>query len=480
MRLVIVGGGFTGVQLAKLLIAEKNLVTLIDNDEDIARHASNQLDCTVMQADGNKLETLEDAGIAQADVLICVTSSDEVNMITCSLVDAVYPHILKIARVRNYAYYVNTAAARKAHEETFSGDRRPLYGIDHMLHPDVEAADVIVQAVQNGSVSDVLTFDDTDLQLTRMTIAAGSALCGQQLKNIRSLTEHSFLIAYVEEDGKTALPSGDTELKAGASIGMLACRDDIPALLALCGSKQKAARRIVVVGAGKIGTIVSEKLIQQKSASFITKLLGGRTTRYAQEFAIIDSDEKLAKAASENFPTAHVYHADATDESFLREEDIVSYDLAICVTHNHEMNMVLGAYLESLGVKQTISLVNNSAFVLIARKLGIDVPVPFRDVVVDSIMSHLRGKSVKGVHTLNTGDMEIIECVLPEESPVIGKTLRHIANPGEFLVLMLKRSDADSYQIPVGDTTLAAGDQLVLITHVTDDTKILAYFGSSQ
>ena len=114
MKIVIVGAGFTGVQLAKLLINEKNQVTIIDNDEETVRYASNMLDCTVLCDDGNNLEVLESIGIAKADALVCVTSSDEVNMITCSLVDAVYPNITKIARVRNYAYYVNTAAAEKS------------------------------------------------------------------------------------------------------------------------------------------------------------------------------------------------------------------------------------------------------------------------------------------------------------------------------------------------------------------------------
>ncbi|MFC2282285.1 MAG: NAD-binding protein, partial [Treponema socranskii subsp. buccale] len=133
MRIVIIGAGFTGVQLAKLLINEKNTVAIIDNDENNVRHVSNQLDCTVMLADGNDLETLEEAGIAKADALVCVTENDEVNMITCSLVDAVYPDIVKIARVRNYAYYVNTAAAKKSHADSFGGKHRPLYGIDYMI-----------------------------------------------------------------------------------------------------------------------------------------------------------------------------------------------------------------------------------------------------------------------------------------------------------------------------------------------------------
>ncbi|MBR7064152.1 MAG: NAD-binding protein, partial [Treponema sp.] len=160
MKIVIVGAGFTGAQLAKNLINEKNTVSLIDNNEDTVRHVSNRLDCTVMFADGNNLQTLEEAGIAKADALVCVTDNDEVNMITCSLVDAVYPDVLKIARVRNYAYYVNTAEAKQTHADSFSGKQRPLYGIDFMIHPDVEAAEAIVNAVENGAIGDVQSFDD--------------------------------------------------------------------------------------------------------------------------------------------------------------------------------------------------------------------------------------------------------------------------------------------------------------------------------
>lgn len=137
MNIVIIGAGFTGIQLAKRLINEKNNVVLIDNDADTVQHASNRLDCNVIHADGNNLETLEEAGIAKADALVTLTENDEINMITCSLVDSVYPSLLKIARVRNYAYYTNTSRVAKSHAESFSGKKRPLYGIDYMIHPDV-------------------------------------------------------------------------------------------------------------------------------------------------------------------------------------------------------------------------------------------------------------------------------------------------------------------------------------------------------
>lgn len=483
MRIVIVGAGFTGIQLAKLLINEKNNVVVIDNDDEQMRHISNRLDCSVLVADGNNLETLEKAGIAKADALVCVTSSDEVNMITCSLVDAVYPDVLKIARVRNYAYYVNTAEAKKSHANAFSGKHRPLYGIDYMIHPDVEAAEAIVQAVENGAVSNVYSFGESEMQIFRITISEGSVFAGHKLMEIRNLTDEHLLISYIEKNGEGSIPNGNTILEPGNTIGVLASKNSISRILELCGSKQKELRKICIIGAGRIGTLVTSKIIEPKKLSLL-KMISSKSVksikRTAQKLLIIDSDANNAKAAAEKFENAEVCLGDATDESFLREEGVPDFDLAICATHNHELNMVLAAYLESLGVKQTISLVTSSAFASIAEKLGVDVTVALRDVVVDSIMSHLRGNSVKEIHTVTNGDLEIIECVLPVNSPVSGKKIKELSEPGKFLVLLNKHGGTEDYEIVNGETSVHTGDHLVLIVQADYSQKILELFGNKE
>jgi trk system potassium uptake protein len=475
LKIIIIGAGFTGVQLAKRLINEKNDVTLIDNDEETIRHASNRLDCAVIQADGNNLQTLEDAGIAKAEALVCVTDNDEVNMITCSLVDAVYPNLLKIARVRNYAYYINTSDAIKKHADTFGNKHRPLYGIDYMIHPDVEAAKTIVEAVKNGAVSDILSFENSDYELAHITIENGSRMAGCKLQDVRRLSDKPFLVVYVESGGRTSLPSGSTLLNSGDSIGLLACRKDLSELFGLCGSYIRELKKVVLVGAGRIGSIVAGQLMQQKKVSFFSGLRGTKSYM-TQNLLIVDTDENLTKAAAARFPAANVFCTDVTDEGFIREEGLNTCDLAICVTHNHELNMVLAAYLESLGVAKTVSLVASSAYATIARKLGIDVPVPLRDAVVDSIMSHLRGRTVMGIHTINTGDLEVIECVLPETSPYIGKTLKNISDPGVFLVMLLQKDGTGEYTIPVGNTVLSTGDRLILVTGTVETRRILDRF----
>lgn len=475
MNILIVGAGFTGVQLAKRLIDEKNNVTLIDNDPETVRHAANRLDCTVLEADGNNLETLEECGIAKADALVAVSGNDEVNMITCSLVDAVYPRPVKIARVRNYAYYINTAAAAKHHAETFSGKHRPLYGIDYMIHPDVEAAEAIVKAVEHGAVSEVVSFEDSKYELTRLRIEKGSPLDGLELKNIRTLIDFKCVVVFLETESGAILPSGDTVLKEGNFIGVLAAKENLSKVLTLCGTQVDLIKRIGLVGAGRIGTIVADRLIERRKASPIARLFGLGKKSIAQDFVIIDNDDGLCKEASERFPDAKVFCGNITDESFIEEEKLNELNLLICTMHNHELNMVVCAYLESMGIKKTIALVTSSAFSQISAKLGVDVSVPLQDAVVDSILSHLHGKSVTGIHTVCSGEYEIVECDLSASSKFMGKALKDIASPGEYLLLLVKKNGSEHYELPQGDTKLEIGDHLILIEKA-GEKKLLEKF----
>lgn len=474
MKIVIIGAGYTGVELARKLINEKNEVVLIDNNHQIIEQLENRLDCIVLQDDGNNLENLEKAGIAKADALVAVTESDEINMITCSMVDAIYPDLLKIARVRNYAYYVNSTQSKKRHSETFTKNHRPLYGIDYMIHPDVEAAEAIVKAVEHGAISDVLTFGDGEYELVALNIEKNSKLDGLALKDIRSITDETFVVTYIENQEGTKLPSGDTVLHAGDRAGILSNQDGIKKIIELSGSSMDSLRNIIMIGAGRIGSIVADHLIEKRKNSFFKKLFSFQK-KLAQKFVIVDSNKELCDEVSQKFPEAKVFFGDITDQGFIEEEGLDKFNLIICCSHNHEMNMILSAYMESLGVEKSVTLVARSDFAEIARKLGIDVVVPLRDTVVDSIMSHLRGRSVKEIHTVSNGELELVECDLCEKSKFAGKELKDIASPGEFLLLLSRKAGQKNFSLATGKTKLSAGDHLVIIQKA-GSTKVLSKF----
>ncbi len=464
MKIIIVGAGFTGTRLARRLISERNDVVLIDNDEEIVRHASNRLDCMVMQASGNSLTTLEAAGIAKTDAFVAVTNSDELNMIMCSLVESVYPGIIKIARVRNFEYY-NTSAQTA---------QKP-YGIDFMVYPDLEAASEIVTAVEHGAITDVVEFDNSDYELTSIYIEEGSCFAGCSVLDVRKTTTTPFLFAFVEKDGKSFFPSGAAVLSPGDRIGVLVHKDNLSDILNLCGTERNVIKKIALVGAGKIGTIVAEQLLKNKFND--KKDMFGVRKKISNEFIIIDSDKEKAKEASANFPMANVFHADITDESFIEEENLSSFDLVIAATRNHELNMIASAYMKTLGVSKTVCLVQSGNYAAIGRDIGIDVAIPIKDAVIDSILTHLRGKSVKGIHTVTDGKLELIEIVLPEDCPIIGTKLSDFSDLSAFIVLLVKEKGKDKFSIPTGDAVFNEGDALIFLVQPENIFDVLGVFG---
>lgn len=472
MKIIIVGAGFTGTQLARRLIQEKNDVVLIERDEDTARHVSNRLDCLVIPGNGNNLAALKEAGIAKADALVMLTESDEVNMITCSLVDSVYPDVLKIARVRNADYYADLP-------EELINSENPIYGVDFMIQPDQEAASAIVNAVEHGAVTEVLEFEDSHYELTHITVEKGSALDGETIMNLRRIAGVEFVVAYIESKSGISLPSGPTIIRSEDRLGILTKSENIPHFLKLSGSKLEDIKKIALVGAGRIGTAIAEQLSIEKKMDFFKKLFGhhkneGESKKRSYELVIIDKDSEKTEEAAEKFPNANTFCADITDESFIEEEDLSSFDLVISATHNHELNMVTCAYFKTLGVPKTIALVTSEGFASMARNIGVDVAVPIKDAVVDSIMSHLRGNSVRDLHTIGgSGEIEIMEFVVPEGAKHSGKALKDIALNGVFLVLMVKKHGEEKFIIPSGNTIVEEGDSVVLICYSKDNKRVI-------
>ncbi len=475
MKIVIIGAGFTGTQLARKLIDERNDVILIDNDEDTVRHAANHLDCSVIHADGNDLAALENAGISGADALVMLTDDDEYNMITCSLVDAVYPKVLKIARVREYVYYVNSRKTALNHADSFGGDHRPLYGIDFMVQPDIEAAEQIIGAARHGAVTDIIDFNN-DYVLASISVEKGSAFDGVVLKNIRSIIECPFVIAYLETENGTVIPSGDTVIIAGSRISILCSEADIPKLLEKANARVDPLRKIAILGANHIGLLLAEQMLNNPRSSFFKRIFGKSKNALARNLIIVDEDAEKCREASERIPDAKVLCGDMTDDALISEEGLNECDLVVAVTPNYERNVVVAAYMKSVGALRTIALAANAAFANVARRLGVDIAVPMRDAVVDCIVGHLRGDNVQAIHTVGEGSFEIVECDIEKDGKFAGKLLRDISSAGEFVVLLVQKPDSPKYEIANGSTCLEAGSHIVYIAHAGDE-KTLRRFG---
>ncbi len=479
MKAVIIGAGFTGLQLAKELVAEKNEVVLMDSDSARVRNVSDQLDCMVVEDDGRNLASLERAGLASADALVVLTEDDEVNMITCSLVDAVYPGIAKIARVRNYSYYVAADEAR-ARAKSGRPDARPLYGVDTMLNPEVEAASAISSAIEHGAVGNVIELGG-GFGIATLSVGEGSPLVGLSLRQISSLDGWEYLVAFVDSHGDMSLPNGDTVFKVGDFIGIVTPKDSISRLLEFTKTPKADIKRMVLFGADGVGTLLLAKRQAKKSPSAWLRLLGLASATPDTEVIVVDKDSERCRATVERFPDVRVLCGDVTDENLLNEEGLFSADLLVAASGNLELNLVTAAYMKSRGVNKTVALTANSSYGAIARKLGVDVAVPMRGSVVDAIMGHLRGRNVMSVHSVCNRRFEIVEGEIPPKASVAGKTLAQLMerNPGGPLVLLHRVAGEGAWSVPGGGTVMEPGSFVVLIAGRGDKKVGSRFFGKA-
>ena len=472
MTLFIIGAGFTGMQLAKMLVLERNKVVLIDRDAEKVRHASDALDCTVLEADGNNIDVLEKAGIASADAFVALTGDDEVNMIACQLVDAAYPHILKIARVRNYSYYSAVDSASRCKRAAGAGAVRTMYGMDAMVNPDVEAAYAINRAVEHGAIGNVIDLKD-GFVLTTLGVGDGSVLAGHQMRELPRLEGWNYLVAFVERESGALIPQGDTVIDVGDTLGVVSPAADIAKIAQFAKSPRETFRRIVIFGLDRVGAMLLPLLAEKRKGILAWPILGGLLSERGREVIAVDRDAARCRELAGQYPGVRVLCGDITDEALMSEEALCSCDLIVAASGNYELNLVTAAYMKLKGARKAIALTASTAYGPVARKLGIDVVIPMRGTVVDSILSHLRGRNVSAIHSVCNRSLEIVEGDLSDKSKFAGKALRETRDlRDDFLLLLARRADGVT-AIPSGDTALDAGSHVVLIVR-SGDTALLA------
>ncbi|MDR2374838.1 MAG: NAD-binding protein [Treponema sp.] len=497
MRIVVVGAGRVGFSLCRRLVQENHDVSLIETNEERARHVSNRLDCRVINDEGNNIRVLEEADINRADALVCVTNSDELNMIICGLAAPRYPRLVKIARVRNseYARFRRDEHQTKPAKSAVPAESKPaaagksaVLGIDHFIYPDVEVARWVLNAVDRGAVGDVLAFPETPYELGSVDIAPGSPLDGLSLTDYRKVHPGESLVTLVERGGGSFLPSGASVLAAGDRIHIFTRGEEMEALFKLASGSGPALRRIGIVGGSQIGILIADGLLHPEKqeenlaepfnipvkGKGIIPLLKTLRPKNQRRVIIIEQDYELSKELSARFPEALVLNEDISDESFVAEERINNLDLIITATNHQELNIITAVYLKSRGVGRAIALAAGTGYGIIARQLGVNVVVPTEQVVVDSILSRLAGNAVRGVHRIGDGSTGIYEIEVAPEAPVAEKPITEFKISSGGLVMLANRG-GDSF-IPCGDYVFKVQDRVIIIAKHGSEKEIEKFF----
>jgi trk system potassium uptake protein TrkA len=330
-------------------------------------------------------------------------------------------------------------------------------------------------------VGDILSFSNTPYELGSIDVAAGSAFDGLALRDYHTLIKGESLVTLVDRQGEILLPSGSTVLARGDRIHILADGKDLFRIFKSAGNTEKPIRKIGIVGGGKVGALIAEGLLspagEKDKRNFFFPLLKTLIPRSSRRIIIIEQDYKLCKELAARFPGALIINEDISDESFVNEEQIDDLDLLITTTNNQELNIITAVYLKSRGITRTIAMVTGSGYAAMARQLGVDVVIPMKSVVVDSILSHLMGQGVKGVHRIGDGSVDILEIEIRGEAQIADTPISQFKLPSGGLVMLVNRNGRSF--IPRGDYIFNRGDHIVLISKNENEMDIEKLFGST-
>ena len=435
MKILILGAGQVGGTLAEHLANEAFDITLVDRDPDRLNELRDRLDIQTVQGWASHPDVLKRAGADDADMLISVTSSDEVNMVACQVCYSLFRTPTKIARIRSASYV--------RREDFFQGEHMP---IDVLINPEQVVTDQVRQLLEHPGALQVLDFAEGRIQLVAVKAYYGGPLVGQELRFLRQhMPNVETRVAAIFRRGRAIIPEGNTVLEADDEVFFIAAAEHINAVMSELRRVERPYKRVMIAGGGHIGA----RLAQGIEHSFSVKILEYRRTRC----------DELAK----NLNSTVILHGDATDGELLLEENIENTDAFCAVTDDDEVNIMSSLLAKRLGVRQVMTLIGKPAYVDLVQGGDIDIAISPQQATTSSLLTYVRRADVARVHSLRRGAAEAMEAVAhgdSRSSKVVGKTINHIDLPQGVSIGAVAR----------GDEVIIARDDLVI---ESDDHVIL-------
>lgn len=445
MRIVICGAGRVGVGIARRLSREGNDVTVIDQSKDLIRSVSERLDVRGVIGNGAYPETLEEAGAREADMLIAVTYSDEVNMTSCQIAHSLFHVPTKIARIRAQGYL------DPRYSDLFSRDHLP---IDVVISPEREVSEAIMQRMSTPGAFEVKSFAEGRVWGLGVKLREDCAIINTPLRQVAELfPDLKITIVAIRRGEKMWRAHADDQLDPGDQIYFIADRNDVHRALEIMGESARQARRVIVIGGGNIGLFVAKGL----------EKLGSMKIR------IIERDQARAELAAEELERTIVLQGDGLDRAILREAGIAEAETVVAVTDNDQVNILASVVAKREGARRSMALVNDQDYGPISEAVGVDRFIDPRATTISTILQHVRRGRIKGVYSLADGQAELVDAVALETSTLVNKPLREAQLPeGVIIGAVLHNGEV---MMPTGDTVIEPGDRVVLLTmreHVKD------------
>ncbi len=434
MRVLIVGAGEVGSHLAERLSAEDHDVVVVEADPERAERVGEQLDVMVVQGNGASLRVLEEAGIRSTDLLLAVTSKDEVNLIA-SLAGSRLDVGFRAARISNPEYYEA--------DSILSGNE---LGVDLMIKPEQECAWEAFQLLSSEAANELARFAGGRLQLMGLRVREGAKVADATLAELdRRLSGRRYTTVAIVRDGRTEIPTGDSRIEVDDQVYLLGAAEEMAAIPALAGYESHRLRRVMIAGGSREARYLAEYLAEHDVAC-----------------TILDRDRERCRELAETLPEALVLHGDATDLDLLRMEGVEGIDGFAAFTGHDETNLLSSLLAKHEGAHKVVSLIDRVEYAPLVSRVGVDAAVSPRMSTVNAILRYVRRGDVRRVATLKGTEAEAMEVVAGEDASIAGRPFREVDFPDRGVVGAIIRDD--EVLIPRGDDAVRPGDRVIVFT----------------
>lgn len=447
MNIIIAGTGKAGNAIMKQLADGDHNITLIDKDPATLAKASDLYD--VMTVNGNCItaDSLQEAGVEQADLLIAFTGSDETNLLCCLLAKNLNSRIHTIPRIRNPEF--NDIAIKMRHD----------FGISMVVNPDRDAAREIYLQLQFPAFLKRDTFAKGRVEIVQIKIKDDSKIKDIPINSLASKIGCKVLVCAVVRNGEAFIPKGDYVIKSGDRVYVTAPNDVLSVLVRKLGLTTKKIKHIMIVGGDRISVYLAKLLIEA-----------------GIHIKIIESDPKRCAELSMLMPTATIICGDGSSQDVLDREGCRTMDALITLTGLDEVNMIVSMYASSIGVDQVITKINRIESPALLNNLNIGSVISSTHISGENIARYVRAMGNKSgaaltVHPIANGQAEAMEFLLDEGSKYLNTPLKDVPIRKNVIVSCVLHKG--KFTIPDGSTVYQAGDTAVVTANA--DESILHF-----
>lgn len=437
MRILIAGGGQSAALVAARLIREGNQLVLVEEDPQRCLELEEMLDAKIVRGNAASISVLREAGIRDAEMLIALTSVDQINILVCLIAHVESNVRVKVARLRTH----EVGHWRRICQE--AGLK-----IDLIIHPETDISDRILRVVRVPGVTEILDFAEGKVKLFGMNIDHKSPRAGKTVEDLdRAGPPSNSLIAMIFRGHQVIIPHGAEVLLPDDQVYIVTTAANLEANFRFMGlQSQESLERVFILGGKQAGIRVAEAL----------EPLGVSVKIFERDLARCEKLSQILKKAV-------VIHADGTDEDVLAEENISGVEAFLAMTGHDEDNIIASLLARRLGAKKVIALINRLNYLPMAQRLGISTTVSPRLSAVDRVLQFVRKGRVISVTTFREEEAEAIEMIAAAGSKYIGKRLKDLRFPRGAIVGAIARSNGDVL-VPRGEAAIQEGDRVLIFS----------------